>query len=192
MTSAWGDLERSSWSAGGHSPDCWAEWHHAVAEGPTYDDVVEGGGWIPCGTFTALCSTDTLAFHGAWDEVVNYNYFLYIQLDAELGCTLAVTEPTRLTIVRDLAIPLSSDSHQVQVTEPAGATVTYLGADPADTVTVDLEAGLHTILITIHAYSGDSSDPNHQPPYDGTVTVSWANIEVGAAASTWSVVKGLY
>ena len=190
VTSAWGDILHSSWSGSAHSPDLWITWEHTVDDGATFDDVVEGDD-AP-GTFLVRCIADTLAYRGDWEEAVDYNHFQYLELDVELGCTLEVSEPVRVTMSRSVLIPLLVSDHRVDITGPGETTTTFLGDDPADLVEVDLAAGSYTIRLIVDMHYADSVGEDRVPPYDVGVTVSWADLDVAAAATSWSGVKQLF
>lgn len=189
VTAAWGDLTRSSFGGTEHSPDCWVTWIHDVADGAYFDDTVDGGMW---GTFELACAPDGLTYHGAWDTVESYTYFHRLWLDGEVGCTLEVTEPVRITVTRSLPVPLDPPGHVVEITGPDGAVTTLLGDDTADTAEAELAPGVHTIRIVLDVYFYNAEYLPLSPAYDGSVTVRWAGTSLPIEPAGWSRVKALY
>lgn len=190
-TAAWGDFLVQSWSASGASPDVWIPWQHDTGDGPVYDVTFDSYSFVR-GTYAMRCAPDTLAFAGNWDEREYYFAFHNIELQAELGCTVEVAAPVRLTMTRDLPAPLSAEEHAVTVTDADGQVVTYLGPDPVDTVEIDLEPGVYDLRILVDVYYYDTDQLDWLPPYDGAVTVTWCDILVAVESTSLSRIKELF
>jgi len=194
VTESWGSLLREVWGVSSPTPACWTDWERTPADEPVFHEVDLGTeDWLACGeTWLVHCDADSLALYAAWDDPrpgePDDGFFFFVQLTAELGCRIQVTENCRLTARRAHLGTMDTDAYGVTVTLPDQTEVVLLdmagGPDSAD---LDLAPGDYTVVMTALA-----RDDDRVPDYDLQLVVEFTAEEVPARASSWSTIRSLF
>ena len=194
VTESWGSLLKEVWSHTSPTPGCWTDWERTPADEPVFHEVdLNPDDWLACGeTWLAHCDADSLALYAAWDDATpgepDPEFFNYVQLTAELGCRIQVTEDCRLTARRVHLDTMDTDAYGVTVTLPDQTEVVLLDADGGpDTAAFDLAPGDYTVVMTALARDGD-----RVPDYDLQLVVEFATEEVPARVFSLSTVRSLF
>jgi len=166
-------------------------WESDPAAGPTFTATqLDGYGNMDCPhPWRVHCDADSLVFQGAW-PVIDTEYVLGADYQANLTCRLRVTSDIKLTATRSVSGRLDQDTHTAEILFPDGTTVKLLtdgiGDDTADLL---LPPGVYGLTLYVYAHQTRAPDPVVSP-YAGRVVLQWdATGELAAEAVDWNSLK---
>jgi len=171
------------------SPVCW-HYFDTVLEGSVNLELHEyheneispcAGGWL------LHADSDSLAYHGWWEEDDPENYVWNWQRHGvDLELRIAFAQAVTLRAERFSAGQLSTDEQLTSVAYSTEDPVILLGAGTGDVAEMELEPGTYTLRILV-----DAREHGTHYAYAGRVHLGW---EPGTSAGTcsWTEVKSLY